>query len=70
MECSRSHVQNQSKLDAKAKKIYDAYNIKTNAIRLATDVACTVLRVDQIIMAKTAGGPRPPKQRNPLEDDE
>lgn len=28
------------------------------ALRFAADAACTVLRVDQIIMAKVAGGPR------------
>lgn len=30
------------------------------AIKLATDAVVTVLRVDQIIMAKQAGGPKPP----------
>ena len=30
------------------------------ALKLATDAVATVLRVDQIIMAKQAGGPKPP----------
>jgi len=36
--------------------------VQLDAIRLATDAAVTVLRVDQIIMAKQAGGPKPPSQ--------
>ena len=36
--------------------------VKENAIRLATDAALTILRVDQIIMSKPAGGPKPPKK--------
>ncbi len=39
----------------------DLYSAKWWAIRLATEAAATVLRVDQIIMAKAAGGPRPPR---------
>eukprot|EP00004_Rigifila_ramosa_P007913 TRINITY_DN19101_c0_g1_i1.p1 TRINITY_DN19101_c0_g1~~TRINITY_DN19101_c0_g1_i1.p1 ORF type:complete len:546 (-),score=153.89 TRINITY_DN19101_c0_g1_i1:5-1402(-) len=51
-------------------QIYDHLLSKLSAIRLATDVACTVLRVNQIIMAKTAGGPKPPAQRGgDFEDD-
>ena len=32
--------------------IYDVFATKRNALRLAADVAVTILRVDQIIMAK------------------
>ena len=39
--------------------IFDVYLTKYEALRLATDAALTVLRVDQIIMAKRAGGPKP-----------
>jgi len=38
--------------------VFDLLQTKLQAIRLATDVAVTVLRVDQIIMAKQAGGPK------------
>ncbi|XP_063954522.1 T-complex protein 1 subunit theta-like [Lytechinus pictus] len=38
--------------------IMDAYLTKHTAIKLATNAAITVLRVDQIIMAKPAGGPK------------
>jgi len=31
------------------------------ALKLATDTAVTVLQVDQIIMSKTAGGPKMPQ---------
>ena len=37
------------------------------ALKLAVDAAVTVLRVDQIIMAKPAGGPKMP-QGNPQYD--
>ncbi|KAL4533209.1 hypothetical protein Ndes2526A_g08653 [Nannochloris sp. 'desiccata'] len=39
--------------------ILDLYSAKWWALKLATDAATTVLRIDQIIMAKMAGGPRP-----------
>lgn len=44
--------------DATSLGIYDLLATKANAIRLATDAAITVLKVDQIIMAKMAGGPK------------
>lgn len=37
----------------------DLYSAKWWALRLATEAAATVLRIDQIIMAKVAGGPKP-----------
>lgn len=40
------------------KNIFDTFAAKQSAIRLACDVAITILRVDQIIIAKQAGGPR------------
>jgi len=39
--------------------IMDLYATKQNALRLAADCAITVLRVDQLIMSKPAGGPKP-----------
>ncbi len=39
--------------------IMDLFSTKWWAVRLATEAACTVLKVDQIIMAKQAGGPKP-----------
>lgn len=39
--------------------ILDLYSAKWWALKLATDAVVTVLRVDQIIMAKQAGGPKP-----------
>ena len=47
--------------DVAAKGVYDSYACKANALNLAVYVTLTVLRVDQIIMAKTAGGPKPRK---------
>lgn len=42
--------------------VYDLYLTKYWAIKLATDAVVTILRIDQIIMAKAAGGPKVPKQ--------
>ncbi|CAD8076657.1 unnamed protein product [Paramecium sonneborni] len=41
-------------------KVYDHLKTKWWAIKLATDAAVTILRVDQIIIAKPAGGPKMP----------
>merc|ERR1712168_1519371 len=38
--------------------VYDLLLSKKWALKYATNAACTVLRVDQIIMAKRAGGPK------------
>jgi len=38
------------------------------ALRFASDAAITVLRIDQIIIAKPAGGPKP-KQNNNWDED-
>ena len=45
--------------------IWDVYATKRNALRLAVNAAITILKVDQIIMAKEAGGP---KLRAPQKD--
>ena len=47
-------------LDAKDDGILDLMIAKQWAIRLATEAARTVLSVDQIIVARQAGGPKPP----------
>lgn len=49
----------QATKDAVAAGIFDSYLSKYWSIKLATDAAVTVLSVDQIIMAKPAGGPKP-----------
>lgn len=55
--------------DAVKAGIYDSFPAKYNALKLAADTAITVLRVDQIIMSKPAGGPKPPKQQGHWDDD-
>jgi T-complex protein 1 subunit theta len=40
-------------------QVYDSYASKVNAIKLASKTALTILRIDQIIMAKPSGGPKP-----------
>ncbi|GME76924.1 unnamed protein product [Ambrosiozyma monospora] len=56
---------NDSLLDVKENKILDALAVKKNAINLATDAVNTILSVDQIIVAKRAGGPAMPQQPRP-----
>lgn len=43
--------------------VFDNLGSKLNAIRLATYVVLTILRVDQIIVAKPAGGPKPKENK-------
>lgn len=49
-------------VDAAAAGIWDGLSTKHWGLRYATTAANTVLRVDQIIMAKRAGGPKAPSQ--------
>lgn len=56
-------------MDVVERKVFDIYLTKHWGIKFAVNAACTVLVVDQIIMAKQAGGPKPRKgQADP--DDE
>ena len=55
--------------DAKAKGIYDHLGSKIWALRLAMDAVLTVLRIQHIIVAKQAGGPRAPKGESIVDDD-
>jgi T-complex protein 1 subunit theta len=48
-------------LDAQEEGIMDLLAAKRSAIQLATEAARTVLSVDQIIVARQAGGPKPPQ---------
>ncbi|KAM9906458.1 hypothetical protein OXX79_001544 [Metschnikowia pulcherrima] len=54
-----------SLVDVSGAGIYDLLSAKQSAINLATEAACTILSIDQIIMAKRAGGPQVPQQRKP-----
>lgn len=49
--------------------IFDIFNVKSCAIDLATNAALTVLRIDQIIMSKPAGGPKA-KESGPQDEDD
>ncbi|XP_061374024.1 T-complex protein 1 subunit theta [Gastrolobium bilobum] len=44
--------------DVSTTSVWDLHVTKFFALKYAADAVCTVLRVDQIIMAKPAGGPR------------
>jgi len=54
-------VETGATIDAAAAGIVDLLSSKLHALKLATDAAVTILRVDQIIMARPAGGPKPPR---------
>ncbi|OQV25256.1 T-complex protein 1 subunit theta [Hypsibius exemplaris] len=56
-------------IDAEKAGILDLYLTKASALRLAVGAAITLLRVNKIVMAKQAGGPKPPKQGAQDEDD-
>ena len=44
---------------------YDSYETKSWAIKLAIDSVLTILKVDQIIMSKPSGGPKPKEATAP-----
>lgn len=58
-----------STIDVTSTKIYDLFQTKYWAMKYAVGAACTILKVDQIIMAKRAGGPKP-RQGGANSDDE
>lgn len=51
-------IDNQSIRKISEIKVYDHMRTKWWAIKLATDAAVTILKVDQIIISKPAGGPK------------
>jgi T-complex protein 1 subunit theta len=60
---------NTGTLDAKDEGILDLWVTKSWAIKLATEAARTVLSVDQIIVARQAGGPKPPGPNKNWDED-
>eukprot|EP01110_Echinostelium_bisporum_P012011 TRINITY_DN6182_c0_g1_i2.p1 TRINITY_DN6182_c0_g1~~TRINITY_DN6182_c0_g1_i2.p1 ORF type:complete len:236 (-),score=102.70 TRINITY_DN6182_c0_g1_i2:79-786(-) len=48
--------------DAVEMGVLDLFSVKQSAIQHATSAAITILKVDQIIMSKPAGGPKVPQQ--------
>jgi T-complex protein 1 subunit theta len=56
-------------IDVKTSQVYDLYATKYWAIKYAVGAATTILRVDQIIMAKRAGGPKPRDGVQDADDD-
>ncbi|KAK5787023.1 T-complex 1 subunit theta [Gossypium arboreum] len=55
--------------DVSTVNVWDLYVTKFLALKYAADAACTVLRVDQIIMAKPAGGPARRDQPAGMDED-
>lgn len=60
VDIDTSSGQGNGTIDAEEEGILDLMVSKSWAIKLATDAARTVLSVDQIIVARQAGGPKPP----------
>jgi T-complex protein 1 subunit theta len=56
--------------DMTKEDIYDLYGVKASALRLCIDAVATILRIDQIIKSKAAGGPRAPPAQKAGWDDE
>lgn len=48
--------------------VLDTLHAKRSALQLAVDAATTILRIDQLIVSKAAGGPKPP-QMGPMDAD-
>jgi len=63
-------IVNKSTLDAVENGILDLLVTKKFAMRLATNSALTILRVDHIIMSKPAGGPKKPNRQGHWDDDD
>ncbi|CAJ2674436.1 unnamed protein product [Trifolium pratense] len=55
--------------DVTTTHVWDLHVTKLFALKYAADAACTVLRVDQIIMAKPAGGPGRREQPAGMDED-
>lgn len=49
-------------------QVYDSLLAKKWALQLAVDAAVTILRIDQLIVSKAAGGPKAPKM-GPMDAD-
>jgi len=56
--------------DCLESNVLDLMLAKKWALKYATNAACTVLRVDQIIMAKRAGGPKPRDTQGGMDQDD
>lgn len=56
--------------DCLESQVFDLLLAKKWALKYAVNAACTILRVDQIIMAKRAGGPKPRDTAGQDQDDD
>jgi len=57
--CAGLNIEEGTVLDALEENILDAYWVKVWGIKYASRTAADILKIDQIIMAKPAGGPKP-----------
>jgi len=54
--------ENPGSTSMKDASVYDLMAVKRSALKLGIEAASTILKVDQIIMSKRAGGPKMPGQ--------
>lgn len=57
-------------VDAAQAAIFDSLSLKKQAVKLAVDAVLTILRVDQIIHAKPAGGPKGPGKQGHWDEED
>ena len=61
-------IENGGIADLRGNNIVDHLGSKSSAFVLAVNTATTILRVDTIIIAQPAGGPKMPKQDSHWDD--
>ena len=70
LDYSTEYIKTELFQDCLESNVLDLMLAKKWALKYATNAACTVLRVDQIIMAKRAGGPKPRDTQGQDQDDD
>lgn len=60
----------EASFDAAKNNIFDVYLLKLWGLQLAVNSAVTLLRINQIVMAKPAGGPKPPAENKNWDADD
>lgn len=57
-------------IDAESRDILDLHAVKLSALRLIIDAVSTILRIDQIVQCKAAGGPKLRQNRGNWDDED
>jgi len=62
-------IESEDGKDSVKDDLFDCYLTKFWAIKLAVQAVINILSVDQIIMSRPSGGPKPPSQNPNKEED-